>query len=286
MAYGSPDMLRHALEPVRALPVTVVDNSSLREIRDLSAELGCRYVDPGLNGGFAAGVNVGLADRQVPGADVLLLNPDAEISVEDIRRLQRALLADDRLASVGPRQVDDTGKPIRVTWPFLSPWGVWLDALGLSRLRPDSQYVSGAILLLRAEAIEQVGTFDDCFFLYSEEQDWAYRARRSGWHHAVVGDVVAMHVGGATSSNEQKRQAHFHGSQERFLRKHYGTFGWQVARVGQFLADMVRSLFQKGAASRGLRERADLYRRGPLRVEATYREPSVAPGAGREPRHD
>ena len=102
-------------------------------------------------------MNVGLAHRQVPGGDVLLLNPDAEISVKATQQLQRALLTDDRLASVGPRQVDESGNPIRVSWPFASPWGVWLDAVGLSRLRPASEYVSGAILLLRAEAIDQVG---------------------------------------------------------------------------------------------------------------------------------
>ena len=124
VAYGSPEMLRRALEPVRELPITVVDNSSMPEIESLcDAELGCRYIDPGFNGGFAAGVNVGLARRQVPAGDVLLLNPDAEISVDVVRQLQDALLMDDKLASVGPRQVDESGKPIRVSWPFLSPLG-------------------------------------------------------------------------------------------------------------------------------------------------------------------
>lgn len=272
VAYGSPGMLRRALEPVRTLPVTVVDNSSLTEICDLCAELGCRYIDPRRNGGFGAGVNVGLADRQLPGGDVLLLNPDAAVSVAAIRQLQEGLLKDDALASVGPRQVDDKGELIRVTWPFLSPWGIWLDVTGLWRLRPTSEYVSGAILMLRAEAIEEVGKFDDSFFLYAEEADWAYRASKLGWRHAVIDTVTAMHVGGATSSNETKRLAHFHGSQERFLRKHYGAVGWQVARAGQVLGDMVRARLRRGEASRRLRERAQLYRRGPLREEAQYRE--------------
>lgn len=274
VAYGSPELLRRALEPVRSLPVTVVDNSSMGEIRGLCSELACRYIDPRRNGGFGAGVNVGLSDRQVPDGDVLLLNPDAEISVPSVRHLQEALHADDALASVGPRQVDENGKPIRVSWPYLSPWGVWLDALGLSRFRPTSQYVSGAILLLRAEALEQVGAFDESFFLYAEEADWAFRASKRGWHHAVIDTVTAMHVGGATSSDEAKRMAHFHGSQERFLRKHYRAAGWQVARVGQILGDTVRSRFRGGEEAQRLRQRARLYRRGPLRVEAQYRHPS------------
>ena len=93
VAYGAPELLRRALEPVAGLPVTVVDNSSLPEIAALCAELGVRYLDPGRNGGFAAGVNVGLRNRLVPGADVLLLNPDAVISADDVAVLQRALHA-------------------------------------------------------------------------------------------------------------------------------------------------------------------------------------------------
>lgn len=271
VAYGSPDKLRSALEPVRELPVTVVDNSSMPAIRDLCAELGCRYLDPGHNGGFAAGVNVGLANRQVPSGDVLLLNPDAVISAPAISELQAALLADDRLASVGPRQVDESGEPVRVTWPFPSPLGIWLDAIALSRLRSPSQYVSGAILLLRAEAIEQVGQFDESFFLYAEEADWQYRASRLGWAHSVISTVTAMHEGAGTSSNEAKRLAHFHGSNERFLRKHYGTMGWQCARVGQVFGDMSRALVRRGETRARLLERAKLYLRGPLRVEAPYR---------------
>lgn len=276
VAYGASDMLRRALGPIRPLPVTVVDNSSLPEIKALSERLGCRYIDPGRNGGFAAGVNVGLAHRSLPGADVLLLNPDAVIGAHSVHELQSALRASADLASVGPRQVDEHGQRVRVTWPFPSPWGTWLDALGLSRLRPTSEYVSGAILLLRAEALDAVGGFDERFFLYSEEADWAYRARRAGWRHAVVDSVVAMHVGGGTSSDETRRQAHFHASQERFMRKHFGAVGWQVSRTGQVLGDAVRSVIRRGELRDRLRARMALYLKGPVRVEATL--PSARAG--------
>lgn len=280
VAYGSPSMLRAALEPVLSYPITVVDNSSLPAIRNLCAKLGCSYIDPGRNGGFAAGVNVGLANRENPASDVLLLNPDAVISAEDVNRLHAALLADATLASVGPRQVDESGEPIRVAWPFPSPLGTWLDAVGLSRLRPRAEYVSGAILLLRAEAIADVGPFDDRFFLYAEEADWQYRARLRGWRHEVVDSVTAMHAGGATSSDEQMRQTHFHASHERFLRKHHGALGWQVARLGQLAGDLLRAGLRSGVARERLLARSSLYLRGPMRAERLLR-----PGAGFDPTH-
>jgi len=274
VAYGAPELVLRALEPLRDLPVTVVDNSSLPEIAAICAELAVRYLDPGRNGGFAAGVNVALADRLVPGGDVLLLNPDARISVAGIHGLHAALMAERNLASVGPAQVDDDGVAARVGWPFPTPAGTWLEAVGLGRLRPESEFVIGSVLLLRAEALGQVGPFDERFFLYAEETDWAYRASRLGWRHEVVETVTARHTGSATSTDHAKRDAHFHASQERYLRKHFGTAGWQLARAGQLVGATARSLVLPGERGRGSRARAELYRRGPVRVESGYREPA------------
>ncbi len=271
VAYGSPGLVRRALEPVASLPVTVVDNSSLPEIAALCAELGCRYVDPGRNGGFAFGVNVALRDRLVPGGDVLLLNPDAVIAPEGVRALQGALLAEADLASVAPAQVDAAGAAARVGWPFPSPAGTWLEAVGLGRLRRRVDFVIGSVLLLRAEALDQVGGFDERFFLYAEETDWARRASRLGWRHRVVPEVAASHLGAATSADDERREAHFHGSQERYVRKHFGAAGWQVARAGQVVGAGVRSVVLPGERGRAAADRLRLYLRGPVRAEARYR---------------
>jgi GT2 family glycosyltransferase len=247
--------------------VTVVDNSSLPEIATLCAELGVRYIDPGRNGGFAAGVNTALADRLVPGADVLLLNPDARIAPAEITALQRALHLDTRLASVAPSQVDDLGAPARVEWPFPSPANTWLESIGLGRLEGGGTYVIGAVMLLRAEALAQVGGFDERFFLYAEETDWAYRAHRLGWRHAVAAGVDATHIGAGTSTDLRRREAHFHASQERYFRKHFGAAGWQAARAAVWLGAAARSFVLPGERGRDARRRAALYRLGPVRVE-------------------
>lgn len=271
VAYGAPALLRAALEPVAGMPVTVVDNSSLPEIAALCAELGIRYIDPGRNGGFAAGVNTALADRLVPGADVLLLNPDARIEPQQIAELHRALRADDRLASVAPAQQDAAGERARVEWPFPSPVGSWLEAAGLGRLQGGATYVIGAVLLLRAEALAQLGGLDERFFLYAEETDWSYRASRLGWHHAVVPGILAEHEGAGTSTDSRRREAHFHASQERYFRKHFGAAGWQSARLAVWLGAVARAVVLPGERGREARRRAGLYRLGPVRVERRFR---------------
>lgn len=267
VAFGTPDLVRRALEAVRSLPVTVVDNSSASAIRDICVELGCRYLDPGSNRGFAAGVNHALANRQLPGADLLLLNPDAIISTDHVGRLQQALHADPDLASVGPAQVDGAGTSARVEWPFPSPLRAWLEALGLGRLGPQAEFVIGSVLLLRAEALGQLGGLDERFFLYSEETDWAYRAARLGWRHRVVPEVTALHLGAATSSDPVRRETHFHASQERYLRKHFGVLGWRIAQAGQIVGSVARAAALPGQRGREAWARAMRYIAGPVRLE-------------------
>ncbi len=272
VAYGAPGLVRDALAPlVGSAPLTVVDNSSMPEIRKVAEAAGALYLDPGRNGGFAAGVNFALAHRQAPGTDVLLLNPDAVVSPEAVAVLHAALLADPGLASVGPTQVDDDGTEARVVWPFPSPAGTWVEAVGLASRRPtpaDRSFVIGSVLLLSARAVEQVGGLDETFFLYAEETDWAYRAVRQGWRHAVVPEARALHLGGATSADPLRRETHFHASQERYLRKHYGPWGWHAARAGAVVGAGVRSLVLRGEARAGAQRRLQLYLVGPVTAEA------------------
>ncbi|WP_278235259.1 glycosyltransferase [Isoptericola sp. AK164] len=272
VAYGRPDLLRQALEPLAGkFPLTVVDNSSLPEIREATELAGGRYLDPGRNGGFGAGVNHGLVHRQFPGADVLLLNPDAVVGADDVLALQRALHTRPRTASVGPRQVDAGGTPARVTWPFPSPAGAWAEAVGLRRLRrtrPDRSFVIGSVLLLHADAVAALGGLDERFFLYAEETDWAYRAARAGWHHEVVDDVVATHVGAGTSSDPTVREHHFHASQELYHRKHFGATGWAVTRSAVLAGSAVRAVALPPGRRAEARRRLRLYLRGPVRARA------------------
>ncbi|MGC0250074.1 glycosyltransferase [Pseudactinotalea sp. Z1748] len=273
VAYGAPDMVRSALAPlVGHFPLTVVDNSSMPQIRSIAIDAGARYLDPGRNGGFAAGVNYALDRRDHPERDVLLLNPDAIISPDDVTLLQQALHADPALASTGPSQVDDDGVAATVTWPFPTPAGVWIQTIGLARLRrarPGRSFVIGSVLLLKAAAIAQVGRFDEHFFLYAEETDWAFRAHRQGWRHALVPAATALHLGGGTSSDPHRRDIHFHASQERYLRKHFGALNWQLARAGVLAGALLRSVLLRGAAAQSARWRLRTYAKGPVRAEAS-----------------
>lgn len=267
VAYGAPGLLREALAPVAGMAITVVDNSSHPEIAALCAEAGVRYIDSGANIGFGAAVNLALDDRLLPGADVLLLNPDARIERDQLASLHAVLRSAPDLASVGPEQVDESGRVAQVEWVFPSPLHSWLEAVGLSSLKSGARFVIGSILLLRAEALDQVGGFDEQFFLYAEETDWAFRAHLLGWRHAAAPGIRGIHVGAGTSRDDRMREAHFHASQERYFRKHFGWTGWQAARAAAWTGAMARALVLRDERGRAARRRAALYRLGPARVE-------------------
>jgi GT2 family glycosyltransferase len=270
VAFGAPDLLDGCLGALAGrFPVVIVDNSSDPAVRAVAARHQADYIDPGENRGFAAGVNLGLARRSRPDHDVLLLNPDASIGPEGVLALERCLRAGPDRACVAPAQVDpDTGEPARVAWPFPTPWGAWVEAVGLAPLRRRNDFLIGSVLLVRAEAVGQVGPFDERFFLYTEETDWQRRARTLGWTTALCPEVVATHVGAGTADDSTLRDIRFHASHERYLRKHFGTSGWWVYRAGAMVGALGRALVLRGERSRDATARFHLYRRGPCRVES------------------
>ena len=123
-----------------------------------------------------------------------------------------------------------------------SPAQTWVDALALSRWWRGPRFVAGAALLLNADALIDVGPFDERYFLYAEEADWQRRARQRGWSVDVVEAVVAVHRGGASSADEQAREQQFHRSAALFARTWYRGWRWALMRAGTLVGAVRRSL--------------------------------------------
>lgn len=242
VAYNNTEDLRRSLAALQGkFAVLVVDNAADRAVARLAADIGADYVPMERNLGFAGAVNEGLLHRN--DRDVLLLNPDALVAPEAVARLHAELRSRPRCAAVAPRLTDGQGCEQRNFWPVPTPVGVWLDALGLARLhRPRNSFVTGAVLLLRAEAVDDIGTFDDRFFMYAEECDWQLRAGSAGWTVDLVDDVAALHKGGGSTGDPASRQGMMWTSMEAFARKWYGVRGWRLIRAGSFVAAARRFL--------------------------------------------
>ncbi|NJN94934.1 MAG: glycosyltransferase family 2 protein [Anaerolineales bacterium] len=85
-------------------------------------------------------------------------------------------------------------------------------------------YVEGACLLVRPEAVKTAGGLDEGYFMYAEEVDWCYTMRQHGWEVWYHPAAKIVHLGGASSeSRRTQREADLYQSRVRFFRKHYGN---------------------------------------------------------------
>jgi GT2 family glycosyltransferase len=269
VAYHAADALSRCLAALDgSTEVTVVDNSSSGDVRAVAERHGAAYIDPGTNLGFAAGVNVALAKLTAgEPCDVLLLNPDAVLGPDEVQRLSSFLHGEGnaRVAAVSPALIDEHGHEQRVVWPYPTPARAWAEAAGLWHLPAQRTFVIGSVLLLRWEALQDVGNFDERFFLYAEETDWQRRAAQRDWTAALCSTVTATHTGAGTSPDERRREALFHAAHETYLRKWHGPAGWLVYRSAVLAGSAARALVFKGERRAEATRRARIYVHGPRR---------------------
>jgi N-acetylglucosaminyl-diphospho-decaprenol L-rhamnosyltransferase len=241
VAYNSRDTLRGCVEPLTGIPwvrVIVVDNASPDDCAAVIADLPAQVIRAPRNGGFAYGCNLGIAEGD--SEFVLLLNPDARIDADGLGTLVDALRADRGLGAVGPRTIDDDGRLVWSQRRFPRLRSTYAQALFLQRVAPRAgwadevirdrdayerpctpDWLSGACLVLRREAVDGVGGLDESFFLYSEETDLFRRMRAQGWGLRYVPDATAQHQGGASAPRETTKRI-WAQSRVRYARKHHG----------------------------------------------------------------
>jgi GT2 family glycosyltransferase len=214
-------------------PLILVDNASSDATIDLARSHGdaVTLIASARNRGYAAAVNS--AATAVPGRDLLLLNPDVEAPPADaVGALTGFLSARPRAAVVAPRQVGDDGRtqPSARRFPSLVAMLGSLPVagrLGAVRRRYDDylspswsdedtrvDWVNGAAMLIRREAFDALGGWDERFFLYMEDADFCRRCARAGWEIWLLPSVRLRHdyarasSRGASVVESQARRRH------------------------------------------------------------------------------
>jgi N-acetylglucosaminyl-diphospho-decaprenol L-rhamnosyltransferase len=217
VAYRSARYLRGCVEPLCGEPdinVVVVDNACPEDSPSTLEDLPVTIVEMGRNAGFGAGCNAGAV--RGAGDAVFFLNPDARMSPADVRLLADRLRQDPGLGAVGPRLVepDGTTQPSMRRKPGLG--AAFGEALFLQHAFPnaawpteivrhgydtahEAEWLSGAALCVRRAAFEQIGGFDERFFMYSEDADLGRRLREAGYRLLYDPAAVAEHVGGRST---------------------------------------------------------------------------------------
>ena len=275
VTFNALPWIEQALESVRGNETIVVDHGSTDGTLELVRE---RFPEARLieqeNKGLGGGSNAGM--RVASGAYVLLLNSDAWALDDAVERL--AAFADEHpeAAVVGPRLLNPDGSLQRSVRGFPSVWRLATEYLFLRKLAPrsralnsfygagfdhdevrEAEFLMGACLLVRREAADTVGLFDEDFFMFSEETDWCYRFRQAGWHVLFTPEAEFVHVGGATTRQNWgpmfREQVRGH---LRFLTKHRGSKEAERARRLLLVSLRLRALAFPGDRGRTYKEAA------------------------------
>jgi hypothetical protein len=274
VTYNAAPWIERSLSSLRGTDaeVIVVDNGSTDGTLELVRE---KFPEARLleqeNRGFGAGNNAGM--RAASGRYFLLLNPDAWLTDGALDRLVAFADEHPEAAIVGPRLLNPDGSLQRSVRGFPSPWRIATEYFFLRKLAPrshalnalfaeqfdhesvrEAEYLFGACLLVRREAVDSVGGFDEDFFLMSEEVDWCYRFRQAGWNVLFYPGAEVFHVVGA-SLNPRQFRAIVRGHLQ-FLRKHRGEPEAERARRVMLWGLRMRSLVFRGERGRAFRETA------------------------------
>jgi N-acetylglucosaminyl-diphospho-decaprenol L-rhamnosyltransferase len=268
VSYNSSDYLRAHLEPLSSVPqanVVVVDNASHDGSLETLTGLPLTTVPLSYNAGFSHGCNVGAAKGSAP--FVLFLNPDASLRWDALERLVAELEDDPTIGAVGPRIVGDDGtlhhslrRFPRLVSTFsqalllhrLFPFAVWTDEV---IRRPDAyerpgdqEWISGACMLVRRTAFDEIGGFDEGFFLFCEDTDLCARLRDRGHRITYRPDAVVTHVGGASAPFAAILPVAV-TSRIRYARKHRSAPAALLERFGIGLGILTRLVVARGGAT-------------------------------------
>lgn len=255
--FNTRDLLRACLRSVAEsegapeLELFVVDNASSDGSADMvAAEFPwVQLIRSSVNGGYAYANNLGLS--RCRGRYYLLLNPDTVLSAGALRQMVEYMDSHQEAGIAGPKLVLLDGHlDLACRRSFPSPAVSFYRMLGLSKLFPRSRRfgrynltyldpdepaevdsVVGAFMLVRAEAVKQVGLLDEDFFMYGEDLDWAFRIKEKGWKVLYNPAVVVLHHKGASSRHSRKAIFEFYRAMQIFYDKHYAAGSNFVLRL-------------------------------------------------------
>lgn len=249
--------------------IVVVDNQSQDgSFEALSGQVppGVRVIQAGRNGGFGAGNNVGiragLSDGRRPDY-IYVLNSDAFPDPGAIRHLMETLERTPDAGFAGSYIHGEDGTPHLTTFRFPSIASEFEGAVRfgpVSRLLADHtvpvpipaattpvDWLAGASLLMRRAVLDQIGLFDEKFFLYFEETDLCLRAQRAGFKVIFVRDSEVTHIGSVSTGMKQwtRVPGYWFDSRAYYFRKNHGAFyagGATLAHIGGGLLHRLRCL--------------------------------------------
>lgn len=241
---GSRELLLECLASLGRnadVEIVVLDNASedgsAAAVRERFPQV--HVIEQDFRAGFGANHNTVI--RATTGRYVYVLNEDTTANDWAFDRLVAYLDAHPRVAALGPRLVYPDGRLQASAWRFPTPLAsalglATLGRIGITQSRGSEpravDWVMGAALVLRRDALDEAGLFDEDFFLYSEEVDLQTRLRRAGWDvHYLPSVTVVHHESQFSAAIPERRINEMWRSRHRYWQKHHSNTGARVAAL-------------------------------------------------------
>lgn len=279
VSYNTKDLLLQTLDSVFRhssgihLEVFVVDNASSDGSPEAVAALypQVRLIRNSVNRGFAYANNQAI--REASGRYVLLLNSDTIVQESTFRIMIEYMEGNPRIGAAGCKVIKPDGTlDLACRRSFPTPVNSLYQALKLAKLFPNSpRFASynltyldedetyqvdclvGAFLMVRREAIDQVGMLDDRFFMYGEDIDWCYRIKQAGWEIWYYPKTFIVHYKGASGKKKLRILYEFHRAMYLYYQKHHARHNWFLINglvylgiACRFGMALVGNLFKRG----------------------------------------
>jgi N-acetylglucosaminyl-diphospho-decaprenol L-rhamnosyltransferase len=268
VTYNTATLLPEVMEALRratgklSVRTVFVDNAS----RDDSVALirsrfsDCVLIANEANVGFGRANNQALPLAM--GRYVLLLNTDAFVSPDTLEKTVAYMDVHPRCGILGVKLVGRDGEPQPSARYFPTPLNLFLARTGLNQIFRGARmiddpswdhasarvcdWVPGCYYLVRRQLIEQVGLFDARYFLYYEEIDHCFAAKKAGWDVVCYPATTVVHIGGESAKSDgpitrsgRQLEALKIESEHLFFRKNHGVFGAWTNAVLTTLADAI-----------------------------------------------
>lgn len=221
--------------------IIVVDNNSTDGSREYLPSIfnEVRFVFNNDNAGFAKACNQGL--KISSGKYVLFLNPDTLVPGDCFQKCFSFFETHADAGAIGVRMVNEKNKFLKESKRgFPSPAASFYKLFGLAFLFPGSKkfsayymghlpekennpvdVLSGAFMMIKKEALQKTGGFDESFFMYGEDIDLSYRIKQSGFQNYYLGEITITHFKGGSTSYNFNHIKTFYGAMNLFVKKHY-----------------------------------------------------------------
>jgi GT2 family glycosyltransferase len=266
VTWNALPFIEQCLDSVRGRDVVIVDHGSTDGTLDFvrASHPEARIVEQE-NKGMGGGNNAGM--RIANGRYFFLLNSDAWVVGDGLDRLVAYADEHPEAAVVGPRLLNPDGSLQRSVRAEPTLWRLATEYLFIRKLAPRSRLLNplyaggfahneerevdwlyGPALLVRRDAVDAVGLFDEDFFMFSEEVDWMTRFRRAGWQVLFYPGAEVVHVGGASHGGRlyvENLRGHL-----RFMAKHRGRRAAERTRLLLLWSLRLRALVLRREAYR------------------------------------